>query len=1396
MDDKLRFYRASLQLAYIFSPLGSDGTGGSHFSSTDDNFVTSPISSSLAEAAVHEEPMNSTTDFPSFYSPAGSSLTPQIPKSAMSCAVGRWGCKTREVTGSSRRILGHPKKEHALASTDRDLRPFTFGLHTKARRGLVCFYAGRARGCPRTQGVCPDKGCGKPSLSTKSLVNDGLIGRKDRETTRNNDSWCVAEQTSPHHLLGGRVCGYLFCMLLVCTFKPTFATASLHASELQPMKGQGPLLKLRYGVGAHPLCHDLSTSSRSFHKPAVSPAEYVSAVANKAQRRSLRRTRVFWAVGTQGVIDSKPLVLASFQAKRTCDQRPAGTRKAGWLGQQERRRCGMGWSRRHHVHRLDQVEGLVSVCRLLSKTALYLTCSGTAPGKQYTRLRLACNALTGGTSTKSLGWPPACLSRGEQDSENAGSCGLSHSVFSISSAFASLAEEARTPCPSSSRRKGSGCSPRQTASGFLFLRAPGGREPLIVQRDGCRLRGTTSLNARRPQTSCIRRVQGSVRSRWHKNENVEATKLVAVRGSNRSFSTFAVAQEHNASTQTQPGVSEQGDPCSFPGQGGGSMEVGPRRLLHVRLRVRDLSKMVRFYTEILGMRVLGYAFTPSCSRGQTHASSDEGGGGSSKQGSETFRGKAGDAMECPGPVSVVGREGNKNESTRPDTVEVLSHGFASWRQEAKGGSATAAAPSAWRVGEGFVSKPNRDSVRVTAQNTGIVSGSQNADAKEEGESSGGVDIEALIAQHRRESQLHPPHVETTNNRGARGSETTAALRRAADAAEFAGPRTTVLLGYPLEESGSTRVAARSLDTLKIELVYVPRVSELLARLDERTRTEDASEERQFLRVLRQHMMGHSKDLPTLNRARQFERRRNRLDRGFHGFLGFTACLPSLEMLTDQAVEAHGGKLFQLPAKRKIVPSMVPDEHARKDIWVQCAYVLDPEGNGVEVTQITDDSSIGLVPASAMQEHHKLRSWEAYMHHQERDVRLQEVKRQILQLRPYLEQRQERPSDEERGSVFSPKNPECRNCEPGQQRAENGNVQQSLGGEAEALRKALNIRVVGDHKTHQERLELLEDALEAMQQEAATQQEQPYVQLQARKKPFLQKVRAYTGRMLVADRFYCRQMQMALVRYKSHLFERLYPWSRFAGVSKTFGCPRSFARAVEGASALPEADQAAEAGVEEFSEMEKIAQGGDMMSIPAEWESESSTDPAGASRKAYATEAAERQVPQLEMIYAFDEDIIRIHPCFGYLAIGVDDVAAAVAAYQAHTPLHSDTSAEGSGDENGDETEPARTCAADPSPSPASCGSPDSAPLQNYRSACDAAQEAFAQSLRRSGLELNTAMVRDADGYPIMLMRNEWARRYYEQLHCNLLMHENELQRRQETTNREATVSPQGEPGRA
>lgn len=81
-------------------------------------------------------------------------------------------------------------------------------------------------------------------------------------------------------------------------------------------------------------------------------------------------------------------------------------------------------------------------------------------------------------------------------------------------------------------------------------------------------------------------------------------------------------------------------------------------------------------------------------------------------------------------------------------------------------------------------------------------------------------------------------------------------------------------------------AARSLDTLKIELVYVPRVADLLSRLDDRTRTEDAAEEQKFLHVLRQHMMGQSKDLPTLNRARQFERRRNRLDRGFHGFFGF------------------------------------------------------------------------------------------------------------------------------------------------------------------------------------------------------------------------------------------------------------------------------------------------------------------------------------------------------------------------------------------------------------------------------------------------------------------------------------------------------------------------------
>ncbi|KEP61591.1 UNVERIFIED_CONTAM: glyoxalase family protein [Hammondia hammondi] len=809
----------------------------------------------------------------------------------------------------------------------------------------------------------------------------------------------------------------------------------------------------------------------------------------------------------------------------------------------------------------------------------------------------------------------------------------------------------------------------------------------------------------------------------------------------------------------------------------------PRRLLHFRLRVKNLEKMLRFYTDVLGMHVLGYAFTPAVqSEPECRAS------GCTPKQAESFRTTK--EQEVPPEHSSVSTQNNReSQSSAPQNPSGLDGD----QTFSRVGSAGPDKSTLRLDSTGFADFGSPAGETDTASRTPSSEDLSNRET-----------VEELIARHRRETSLHPPHISIAKREGSKGATTAAALRRAAEEAENAGPRTVVLLGYP------TAGDVPNLDTLKIELVYVPQVAELLERLDAGVQTEDETETKKFLHVLKQHMMGLSRDLPTINRAREFERRRNRHDRGFHGFLGVTVGLPSLDDITHEAVEARGGRLFQLPARRKIVPSMIPDEHARKDIWARCAYLLDPEGNGVELIEAGSDSSVGLDPAAVMQEHQNLRSWEAYMHDQERDVRIQEVKRQIILLRERIAKQENASNEKLLASRQAGANAQTSEVKAaasqtadtasaasedetssgGENKDFNRAIEETdkegniiAEGEADALRKALNIKPVDAPKTPQEQLEILEDALEAMQAQEAARPRQPCVQLPASRGPFLQKVRAYTSRILFADQFYCNQMRMKAVRYKSHLFERLYPWSRFAGVSKTFGCPAAFAAAARQAAGSSAAEQAAEAGVEELASMEKFAQGGDNVSVPAEWESESSTEPAEAARKVYVTEAAERQTPQLELIYAFDEDLIRIHPCFGYLAVGVDDVPRAVTTFQVNAPKRKPKKLrKNNDDDDDDEVDDGDAVETTQETTTAGCsagagGSCDRATSQSStETECPASHQAeaiaaaFRGKLEAAGLSLDRAMVEDRDGYPILLMSMHHAQQYYADLHSSLRQH--------------------------
>ena len=116
--------------------------------------------------------------------------------------------------------------------------------------------------------------------------------------------------------------------------------------------------------------------------------------------------------------------------------------------------------------------------------------------------------------------------------------------------------------------------------------------------------------------------------------------------------------------------------------------------------------------------------------------------------------------------------------------------------------------------------------------------------------------------------------------------------------------------------------------------------------------------------------------------------------------------------------------------------------------------------------------------------------------------------------------------------------------------------------------------------------------------------------------------------------------MQLLRYKSHLLERIYPWTRFAATSRSYACEAAAlaakAAAKEGAAA---AAAAAAAAVAAAGEEGLYGQG---TPVPTEWEGLAAQDPAAAAAAVFTTEAAERANTQLQIAYAYDEDVVRPH----------------------------------------------------------------------------------------------------------------------------------------------------------
>ncbi|CDJ64305.1 glyoxalase, putative [Eimeria necatrix] len=384
-------------------------------------------------------------------------------------------------------------------------------------------------------------------------------------------------------------------------------------------------------------------------------------------------------------------------------------------------------------------------------------------------------------------------------------------------------------------------------------------------------------------------------------------------------------------------------------------------------------------------------------------------------------------------------------------------------------------------------------------------------------------------------------------------------------------------------------------------------------------------------------------LPSLSRMRGYERRRGRYDRGHHGFFGLSFLLPSLQQLQQQQVQQAGGKLLHFPAKRKQVPSMVPDQDARQEIWGQSCFMLDPDGNGVEVLQLTSSSScssIGLSEQARKQEA-AINTWQNYMAEQEADISRQKEKQQLLQqldevekLLLQLEQQQQQHQEE-------------------QQKEQQQQERDRLTKRQQELQRKLAV-----FNEQQRILDELEQQQQQRQREREAAAAGTALQHKGPLSPRLQKIRLYTSSPVAADRFFGSMLQMQLLRYKSHLLERLHPWTRFAATSRTYACEAAALRAKAGASEGAKAAAAAVAAA--------IAAAGDQglygetSTVPTEWEGPAAQDPPAAAAEVFRTEAAEREVPQVQVAYAYDENVVSVHPGFLHVALSVADVPSAVA----------------------------------------------------------------------------------------------------------------------------------------
>ncbi|KAL8429763.1 hypothetical protein ACSSS7_006358 [Eimeria intestinalis] len=378
-------------------------------------------------------------------------------------------------------------------------------------------------------------------------------------------------------------------------------------------------------------------------------------------------------------------------------------------------------------------------------------------------------------------------------------------------------------------------------------------------------------------------------------------------------------------------------------------------------------------------------------------------------------------------------------------------------------------------------------------------------------------------------------------------------------------------------------------------------------------------------------------LPSLSRMRAFERRRGRHDRGHHGYLGLTFLLPSLKHLQQQRVQQTGGLLLNCVAKRRQVPSMIPDQDARQEVWGRSCFLLDPDGNGVEVEELNSSSSCSSIGRREQERRQEtvLNTWHSYMAEQEADIKRQQAKQQLLQ---------------QLASVDA----QLQQQQPQRQQQQQQEQRAVLKQQQQELQKQLKI-----FEDQQRVLDELEQQQRRQQQEKEASAAGAAVQHKGPLSPRLQKIRLYTSSHVRADRFFGTTMQMhhwqhccccyccccccgcccsvaILLRYKSHLLERLHPWTRFAATSRTFACEAEAlaakAAASEGAAAAAAAAAAAQAAAGE----EGLYGGGS--TVPTEWEGPAATDLPAAAAEVFRTEAAERAVPQLQVVYAYDEDV--------------------------------------------------------------------------------------------------------------------------------------------------------------